>query len=549
MTTSEYILSKAREYGITDAFGVPGGVILDLVSQMCEVDSGVSVHLCSNEQSAAFAALGYARSSGKPGLAFATRGPGIMNMITAIGEAFQESIPTVFITGHGKRKQMMCRFDTAQEIEIIDSSSDFTKMAVSVDDLNKAASLIDMAFYTAVSGRKGPILLDISSELFNEDIIIDCKKELFSSEASLDYSISKALLAVIKKHRRPVLLIGDGLRYTVTEHIKNIIDSIGMPVLSSRGASDLVAISRLYYGYIGSHGIRYANRIFSEADLVIAVGNRLGFPVESESYKKVVQNKTFIHVDIDKNELRKPLQDYISVEMDGMNFLKRLALHSHPQKYIEWRMVCNDIKKELYKADVIVTVEKIASVLNRCTIDNVIVGDVGNNEFWLSRAYEWVRPHCSLFLSKNFGTLGMSLSKSIGTFYATHKRIICFTGDQGFLYSIQELNYLRKWKLPITVVVINNRRSGMIRDTEERRGFKRTFLVDEESGYSCPDLSAVASAYGIPYRETVETQMFSVVGGPFVMEIKCDTEPRLQPFLPKGNDIDHMEPCIGDINE
>jgi len=527
MKVSDFVIKCLTEYGATDAFGIPGGVILPFLYALDA--SKIRPHLTYHEQTAAFAACGYAQASGKLGVAYATRGPGISNMFTAVAEAYQESLPVIFITAHGSREDTArTRFVSNQELDVVHSVSNITKYAVNIDAITDVVKCFRRACLEATSGRKGPVLVDFSSQLWNKDIVEKEKGNVETEHNKADVII-REIGERIKAAARPVFLIGDGLRnLTDKDALLKIADRLGVPILSSKGTQDLLSGSSFYYGYIGSHGIRYSNFILSKADLIVAVGNRMAFPRSSKSFAPILKNKKIIKIDIDEGELLNSIPGETSYLANAKDLIEELKKDCGCIKKKEWIEVCDSLKNELLNEDCTKPVMEITECIEKQE-DVIYVCDVGNNEFWFSRAYEKCGCTDMILASKSFGTLGSAIGKAIGAYYAKRKKVICVVGDQGLQYNIQELQYIKQHELPIDILLLNNQCSGMIADHEGNRFDGKLLHVNKDTGYSCPDFKAVFTAYGIEDR---------------LIELDIEEGEKLIPSLPKGNPCQDMEPAL-----
>lgn len=529
MTVAKYIIDELVRLGTTDAFGIPGGVILDFLYAM--EGSGITPHLVYHEQTAGFAACGYAQAGGKLGVAYATRGPGICNMITAIAEAYQESIPVLFITAHGRRENPDgLRFSENQELNIVDTVKNMTKYAVNIDDVKSVAPAFNRACNTALGGRKGPVLVDIAAGLWKKEIIPQMQTASMVPFSDIE-TIFMGVGVQLSSAKRPVILVGDGLRHAADKKtLLDIAEKIKIPILSSRGTQDLLSGSAYYFGYIGSHGLRYSNFILSKSDLIIAIGNRMAFPRDSVSFRKITDNAHIIRLDIDDGELRKSFSNETDYQVDAANMIAYLLHRSSfltPRE--EWLSICYRLRTDLFEEDCFSPVNEIVKFISEQGQGIIYVCDVGNNEFWFSRAYERSRSVDPVIISKSFGTLGSAIGKSIGAYYATNQNVICVVGDQGFQYNLQELQFIVSNHLPIKMLLVNNSSSGMIADHEFKR-FGREFIhVNTETGYYTPVFDDVAKAY---HAEKI------------LFEIPVDRRIRLMPNLPKGNACQDMEPEI-----
>ncbi|MBN1550825.1 thiamine pyrophosphate-binding protein, partial [bacterium] len=473
MKVADYIVEFLIRKGVTDVFGLPGGVVLNFLYALDNRKDEIKAHLCFHEQSVAFAACGYAQAESTLGVAYATRGPGVTNMITGIADAYYDSIPVLFISAHMKDHQEGdMRIEMDQELNPMPLLSSITKYATRVNQAKDVCHEIEKAYYLATTGRKGPVFLDFSAHIFNEDIRTDedqsfCQQEFeHTSFSELIESIDTAL----ECSQRPVLLIGDGIRQSNTvQYILNVVERIGIPVLSSRFAQDIMPKSALYFGYIGSHALRYSNFILSKADLIISLGNRLSFPVDSKSYGPLVNNTKIIRIDVDETEFLRKIPNSKNFIVNLHDFLPILA--DSDLKYEgkgKWLSVCRKLKDILQCYDLNDPVNVVSAILRNIGYDTILTNDVGNNEFWVSRAYTYAKAGNRTLFSKSFGAMGCSLPKAIGAHYATQKPVLCFTGDQGLQMNLQELQYIANHDLPIAVVLLNNQSSGMIRSREKK---------------------------------------------------------------------------------
>lgn len=552
MTVAEYITDTLIEYGVTDVFGVPGGVILEMLYAIDSRSKEVMPHLNYHEQMAGFAACGYAQAGETLGVAYATRGPGIANMLTCMIEAFQESIPVLFITAHSCKteKTMRCEYD--QEVDLVESVKCFTKYAASVDRIEDVQRHMEMACHEAVDKRKGPTFLDFSTELFRQNIDLSnvCDIGNDGMERGILSEAIECIRDNLMKCKRPVILIGDGIRQSnCIEISKRWLSKLNIPIISSRASQDIASDLDMYYGYIGSHASRYSNFILSKADLLITIGNRLSFPVYSESFKSIIDRVKILRFDIDDMEFQREFPGAVNFCTDICSLMKELMLHDFRfEDKHGWNAVCHEIRSRLSDRDLQEPVIKIAEYLGHRSKGATYVCDVGNNEFWFSRAFEYIRPEGQVLYSKTFGTLGSALGRAIGAYYATSRNVVCVIGDQGFQYNLQELQYISYWKLPITIILLNNMCSAMIRD-HERKVYNKELHVSVETGYSVPDFQRIVESYGIRFisgSKIRKDEMADVVecDHPLVYEIMFSSDVQLEPGLPKGNPCQRMTPLI-----
>jgi len=560
MKVSDYIVNFLIEKGVTDVFGMPGGVVLGFLDSMGKRSGEIKVHLNYNEQASAFAACGYAQASGKLSAAYATRGPGIANMITGIVESFYDSLPVFFITAHSHKETLSgadIRFEQNQEFNTVKMLSSVTKYVVNIERPDDVRYELEKAYHLAVNGRPGPVLIDFLTSVLNGDIAPESEWFFIPDEPVADESSSnEAIIDCIKrelgKAKRPVLLIGDGIRLSDTgEYLRKFVHRWNIPVLSSRFSQDIIPISPNYYGYIGSRGTRYGNFILSKCDLIISLGNRLMFKPDSKSFGVITGRAKVIRIDGDKNEFLRKIPNTECFVCDLKNLMPALADSdiNWPDN-TGWGAVCKELKDNLYAHDTGFPVNAVSEILKRTPRRMVITSDVGNNELWLSKAYAFSGALNRLLFSKSFGTLGCSLPKAIGAYYSTRNRVLCFTGDQGLQMNMQELQLVAKENLPISIILLNNSASGMIRDEQERRFDSRFLCTTADSGYGAPNFKKLAEAFGINYiycdgniNDAVSTRINNDTG-PVLVEISLKESACPLPHLPAGNAMQNLVPEI-----
>ena len=549
MIVSHYIADFLASHGVTDAFGIPGGVILDLIYAL-DAKHGITPHLSYHEQSAGFAACGYAQASGKVGVAYATRGPGFTNLLSPMADAYYDSIPVIFITGHTTDVlPTKSRIIEDQEMDSCAMVRNITKYAKRVDKVEDIESAFDEAYKQAMTGRKGPVFLDIKTALHKQEIT-PIQSANVGENASASLEFVEVINSSIKEAKRPIILIGDGINQAnVRKEFNEFIVKANVPVLSSRYSHYLVEEPSRYYGYVGSHGIRYANFILSKVDLIITLGNRLAFPAQSSSYSPIVENAKIIRFDVDEGEFERHTAINNRYLADLNSLMSTLATTEKDYgNHEEWMDVCNKLREDLWNEDVDDAVNKVNSILAHTPSDYTIINDVGNIEFWMSRACVNTKIINRTLYSKSFGAMGNAIGKSIGAYYATGKPVLAFIGDQALQLNIQELQYISQHHLPVAIVLLNNASSGMIKDRETAS--KRDYYLHTtlESGYGIPDFRAVAYSYRIRYEQFEDLKekeikaMIQEFKEPLFIEIRLDENIGLNPSLPKGKPCQDMTP-------
>jgi acetolactate synthase-1/2/3 large subunit len=556
MKVTDYITDFLIEKGMGHVFGIPGGVVLDILDSLDKKKDKIMVHLNYHEQASAFAACGYAQISGNPGVAYATKGPGVTNLVTGIANAYFDSIPVLFLTAYSKIPQSGLRFEEKQEIDTIQMVSGIVKYAARITGLRDICYQLERAYHEAVSGRPGPVFLDIAYDV--------CKMEAdfasiggFIAESGkmhLDDAAktSEEIRVALNKAERPVLLIGDGIHQSGTEgYLRELIEKLKIPVLSSRFAQDIVADSKYYFGYIGSHATRYSSFVLSKCDLIIALGNRLAYDPASESFGNIARRCKVMRIDVDSAEFNRNLLNTLNYHADIKQFLPFLvSIPWETKLYDKWINVCIALKDKLLLCDTDYPVKMISAIIEKSNDGMIITSDVGKNEIWLARAYALAGGTNRILYSKSLGASGSSLPKAIGAYYAANNRVLCFIGDVGFQMNIQELQFIAHENIPITIVLLNNFSSGMIREEQEYKFNSHFVHSTYDSGYSAPNFGAMARAYSIPFDSFSENDILPMAAhlfpekGPNIIELRINEKVNALPRLPKGRSCQDFDPPL-----
>ena len=539
MKIAQYIVESLQKHGVTDVFGIPGGVILDLLYAFDAAKPKLTPHLTYHEQDAGFAACGYAQASGKLGVAYATKGPGFTNLITAIAEAYYESIPVLFITAHSSDLVEGMRTIVDQEMDTCAIVGKITKCAKRLDKAETFVEDFEEAIHTCLSDRKGPALLDISSALWRQDVE---SREVLNEECTIKDNIDYAEIArIVSEARRPVILAGNGVvQASAQEEFSEYVAKVDIPVISSRTTHYLLAGDSHYMGYIGSHGMRSANFVLAKSDLIIAIGDRMHYPVQSKSFREAMSNKKVLRFDIDPSEFKREIPNSKVCTIDAKELISDMLNGGYIYgSHAEWNKVCNRIRVELNDTDCESPIPEIVSILRSMPLNSVITCDVGNHEMLVSRASVWTDSQHQTIYSKAFGALGNALGKAIGAYYASRRPVLSFVGDQGLQMNSQELQYIAQHQLPITVVVMNNEKSGMIYDREMAR-YDHAVHTSKDSGYGHPNWEDIAHAYGMNYSQLEDVDFAK----PTVAEL-CYEQEQI-PYIPQGVEIQNMCPHLAE---
>ncbi|GHT83534.1 acetolactate synthase [Actinomycetota bacterium] len=565
MKVSEYVVEKLKLEGVTDVFGIPGGVVLDFLDAINQAD-GITSHLSYNEQSSAFEAIGYYRTSGKLGVAYCTKGPGIANMVQGIAYAYQESFPVLFVTAHDFENVEGVRHTAIQGLDIVPVVSSITKYVQCVNTVSELVTSLDQAILAMRSGRPGPAVLDFSKSLLGSEmpqsLLVNSDVELsvdsfntsnikgFKPKVMPTFTEQLIPLLIAKK---PLIIIGEGVRCSETvKELEVLVEKLKIPVVSSRSSIDIIPGSQFYLGNVGSNGTRVANYAASEADVVLSLGNRLAYPRNSESFSGF-NNKKLIRVDVDLSELElvEPASvDEIDVNqslLDWFNGANKWLEHQQLENQASsgWTKFLQDKKIELMKEDYFYPMSICAKFIENFP-KHVITSDVGINGHCLSRAYSKTGTQ-RLLLENTWGSLGQSIPMAIGAHYGElcnnqkTEGVIAFTGDEGLLFNLGELEFIKRENLPISVVLINNRSCQMISDQQKTR-FGRAVDTTLDSGYSHPDFEVLAKLFGFKYckidedfaQSDVDNTMQSVSKNRTFIEVFASDDIKLTPKLGRG---------------
>lgn len=553
MKASDYIVEFLIGKGITDVFGYPGGMVTQLMDSFGKYSDKISAHVTYHEQGAAFAACGYAQTSGKIGVAYATSGPGATNLITGICNAYFDSIPIIFLTGQVNNNEAKDSYGVRQrgfqETDIVSIVSPVTKYAVYVEEAENLQSELEKAYCIAMSRRKGPVLLDIPMNVFRTDIQL-CEGT-YTDEKEEDQidsgSIIELLSNVLQNALSPVFLIGAGVKSAgYEEEIQQEIKRIGAPVISSMIAFDVMRDYPYYYGFLGAYGTRTANFIAAKSDLIISIGTRMDIRQVGAKRERFAPDAKIIRFDVDEGELTYRVhEDEIQIHADMKAIVAALSQITC-EKHESWISVCEEIRKLLSGVDDNNTSRLIESVSETIPDNAIITTDVGQNQVWVAQSFK-VKPHQKVLFSGGHGAMGYSLPASIGAYYGSGKKpVYCITGDGGLQMNIQEMQTIVREQLPIKIIVLNNNALGMIRHFQEMYFESRYIQTKPEGGYTAPDFSRIAEAYSIQSHklEAENAKMTYWSEGPELVEYMIRENTYVTPKLEFGRPNQDQEPLI-----
>ena len=506
MKLSDYITQFLIDMGVEECFGYPGGSVTNLLDSIHKREDKIRAHVTYHEQGAAFAACGYAQTSGKLGVAYATGGPGCTNLLTGMGQAYYDSIPVLFLTGnvntYESKGNLGIRQRGFQEADNVAVAQPITKYAAYVDKPEKIRYYLEKAYYIATTGRKGPVLLDLPMDIQRAQVEPDELQGFDFSTMDTSKDIDSFIHICNKevmKAKRPCLVFGSGIKDETSKKLARLlVEKWNVPYVTSMIAFDVLGNHQNYFGFLGAYGIRTANFIAAKSDLIISIGSRMDIRQVGAKRENFAPSAKIIRIDNDTEELKyKVHDDEYGFCMDAREALDAMLKISSNGNYDEWINVCGIIRDELKAVDRNMPNDYIFSIGELIPSNSVITTDVGQNQVWVAQSLKLKEGQKVLF-SGGFGSMGHALPAAIGACYAAKdQKVFCICGDGGLQMNIQELQYIVREHLPIKIVVFNNNALGMIRHFQEMYFNSVYYQTKPEGGYLAPDFTRIANAYGI----------------------------------------------------
>ena len=552
---SDYIVDFLVKKGVTDVFGYPGGMVTHLMESFRKREDYIKAHVNYHEQAAAFCACGYAQVSEKTGVAYATSGPGATNLVTGICNAYFDSIPVLFITGQvnsfESKKGLLVRQRGFQETDIITMVRSVTKYCCYLENADDIRKELEKSWYIANEGRKGPVLLDIPMNILRSVIETDNLCGYKAQEVSLPEIPVNRINNMLQEANRPVLLLGGGTKNrNIQALVKKFVQEYRIPVVTSMLAFDLLEGDNPFnYGFIGAYGDRTANFIIAKCDLLLAVGTRLDVRQIGAQKETFAPKAKLVRVEIDCDEFTNKIKEKeleINCEA-GMFFQEILKQNIHKKEWQDWMDICDKIRLQLNKIDDTLPNVLIRALSNRLPDNIVITTDVGQNQVWIAQSFKVKRNQKVLF-SGGHGAMGYSLPAAIGAFYADRQKIVSFNGDGGFQMNMQELQFIAREKLPITIIIVNNHALGMIRHFQEMYFQAHYYQTVSGEGYSAPDFSKLADAYRMKYTRIGNQKDIDQINWeldtPQIVEVLLNEKTYVYPKLEFGKPNQDQDPLI-----
>ena len=560
MTGAKILMECLLEQGVDTIFGYPGGTILNVYDELYNYGGKIRHILTAHEQGASHAADGYARSTGKVGVCFATSGPGCTNLTTGIATAYMDSSPVVFVTCNVSEN--LIGKDSFQEVDITGITMPITKCNYMVRDVNKLADIVREAFAIARGGRPGPVLIDIVKNVTAETAeFTPLPREEHASEGRLGALIKRAshdlklpepdmgdvekLAAMIRQSKKPLLISGGGVvRGRAHEEFLKLAEKIDSPVaITVMGAGGFRGRNPLTTGMIGMHGSQASNMAVDACDLLIAVGCRFSDRVALDPKTFAAQAK-IVQIDIDRAEINKNVQTDHHIIGDAKRVLELLDGMLTQQDHSEWKKYVFSFKTETEydEGGSTLTPKQISDVIARiCPQDTIVATDVGQHQMWVAQHFHYDYPG-QLLTSGGFGTMGFGLGAAIGAKVGNpEKTVIHVTGDGSFRMNCNELATEQYYNLPIITFIYNNQTLGMVRQWQTLiyNGHYSQTTLDRG-----PDFVKLAEAYGlggkrvctVPELEDAVREALASGRG-YVIDCAIEMDEMVRPMVPGGGRI------------
>ena len=576
MKVTDYIVEFLQRKGIHDFFGYQGTMIAHLVDSI-EKNPNTRSHSSYNEQGASFAACGYAQAGEKCACAYATSGPGAANLISGIADAYFDSLPVIFLTGQLNTYEYSgipgLRQQGFQEIDIVAMTRPVTKYAVQIREDEDIVKELNKAWHIANTGRKGPVLIDLPMNIQRGDVknpVYEMSLEEMGLEAAKPENVNPeeteaasvfadaadcaaAIRDALQEAKRPVIMLGHGVSdKAVREELFALARQWKIPVITS--VLEMSALSwddPLNFGCIGgAYGHRYANMIANaKSDLLICLGISLCTRQIGTKVHEFAKGAKIIRADIDQYNLQRNIHENGTNELkfcvDAADVIHILAGWTGNLDFTEWLSVCTDIRNSLRAVDDAIPERypnrMIADLSDLLADTSAVAIDVGQHMVWSYQSFHNQKNQKLLF-SGGHGAMGYALPAAIGAHYATGKPVACICGDGAFQMNIQELEWVKRENLPITMIVMNNHALGMIRHLQ-RDYFEQVYAdTAEGTGFSSCNFAEVARAYGLTSTCMEADAVKDNAAGFF-----CGTiAPRLLEILLEPGTYAYPKTCLGE---
>lgn len=537
MNGANFVVQALKEQNVSQVFGYPGGAIMPLYDAL--YDAGLDHLLCRHEQGAAMAAIGYARATGKIGVCIATSGPGATNLITGLADALLDSIPIIAITG--QVASHLIGTDAFQEIDVLGLSLACTKHSFMVQTPEQLGPIIEQAFEIALSGRPGPVLIDIPKDIQLGPALKHTLSRLCEHKKPIDHNRIETAKSMIQAAQKPLLYVGGGVGMAnAVEQLRTFINNTNIPSVCTLKAIGCIANDSPYFmGMVGMHGNKAANFAIQECDLLIAIGARFDDRVTGK-LDEFAPHAKVIHLDIDAAEINKLRQVTLSINDDLKQVLPAITTITQIQtwqKHIA-AMKIDYANRYNHPGEPIYAPALLRQLAQSMPANTVICSDVGQHQMWVAQHMFVDRPENHIS-SSGLGTMGFGIPAAVGAQVARpHDMVIAVSGDGSFMMNVQELGTIKRKKLPIKLLLIDNQRLGMVRQWQQlffNSRYSETILTDN------PNFVILASAFDIPGETiTKKSQIDDALKrlleskGSYLLHVSISEKENVWPLVPPG---------------
>lgn len=547
---AQILMEILAEQGVDIVFGYPGGQVLNIYDALYDNSDRIKHIITAHEQGAVHAADGYARASGKVGVVIATSGPGATNLVTGIANAYLDSTPLVAITGN-----VPCSLigrDSFQEVDITGVTMPITKHNFMVKDVDRLAEVLREAFKIAISGRPGPVLVDIPKDVQTATCEFEPMPAVVRDEyrAVSDEELDRAA-ELIKKAKKPYIFCGGGVGLSGAEQeISALSELIDAPVgCTLMGLSSVSHDNKRNLGLVGMHGIFAASRSKAAADLIIAAGVRFSDRATGNK-TKYANGTTVIHIDIDPAEIDKNIAADMGIVGNIKDVLAGLLLRLDKTEHPGWWREIDGYRRTVTEKEGVLTPKRLVEAVAEFTNDDTpIATDVGQHQMWAAQYYPLRKPR-TLITSGGLGTMGFGMGAAIGAAVATGKKTVLFTGDGSFGMNLNEMATAVSLGAPLVIILMNNGVLGMVRQWQTlffNRHYSSTNLC------RATDFVKLSEAFGAKgYRVTELSQLKPVLeqafsqDGPVLVDCLIDKDEFVLPMMPPGGSYDDIITKVGE---
>ena len=544
LTGGGLLFKVLEQHGVEHIFGYPGGAIMPIYDAL--VESNVQHFLCRHEQGASFSAVGYARASGKIGVCMATSGPGATNLITGLADALADSIPVVAITGQVPTAAMGS--DAFQETDIFGLSLACTKHSFQVTDINDLEKVLHQAFAIALEGRQGPVLIDIP-----KDVQIATVEEKFAKVASLKNKVKLPLaditkaLDLLSNAKKPILYVGGGVGMAnAIEEVRDFANRTGLPTVSTlKGLGAINPDNEHYLGMLGMHGTKVANLAVHDCDLLIAVGARFDDRVTGK-LDQFAPDAKVIHFDIDTAEINK--RRIADAPILG-DLKENLPLLSMSLSIPGWQAQVLKMKEDCawrydHPGERIFAPAVLKEVSDLMPKNTCVTTDVGQHQMWAAQHMNFDDP-CNFLTSGSMGTMGFGLPAAIGAQISRpHDTVITVSGDGSIMMNVQELATIKRYQIPVKIILIDNAKLGMVRQWQDLFFDGRLSETDLSDN---PDFVMLATSFDIKAKQiTQKSEVTDAINemldhdGAYLLQVKIDAKDNVWPLVPPNSANNEM---------